>query len=110
MGVGPGHPLPAGEPENLVPHSLTPYRRCLVLLVIFSCGRAFPALPASTPSVPASCPPSAPTATAKVTDDLLIARSDRHLGVLISVVFPMASEETDAARLLAYLLSWSWLP
>lgn len=67
-----------------------PYHCCLVVIVISDCGRAFRALPAFTPSVPVSCPPTAPTATAKVTDDLLIARSDRHLGALIVVALSVA--------------------
>lgn len=64
-------------------------------------GRAFLALPASTPFAPASCPPAAPMATAKVTDDLLIASSDRHLEALIAVALSAAfAGVTPPARLL----------
>lgn len=63
-------------------------------------------MPASTLSSPASCPPTAPMATAKVTDDLLIARSDRHLGVLIAVAFSVAFEEADPARRPTRPLPW----
>ena len=61
-------------------------------------GRAFLALPASTPFTPASCPPAAPMATAKVTDDLLIASSDRHLEALIAVALSSAFDGADPAR------------
>lgn len=52
-------------------------------------------MPASTPSVTASCPPTAPMATAKVTDDLLIARYDRYLGTLIAAALSMAFDWAD---------------
>lgn len=92
-GGGAGHPQQAGRPENS--HGLPPYHYCLVLLVISYCGRTFPALPASTPSVTASWPPTAPMATAKVTDDLLIARTDSYSGALIAAALSMAFEWAD---------------
>lgn len=64
-------------------------------------------LPASTPSywlaTVTSCPPATPATTTKVTDDLLIARSDRHLGLFITVVLSLAF---DGLAPPAWLLCW----
>ena len=58
-------------------------------------------MPASTPFAPASCPPTALIATAKVTDDLLTARSDRHLEALTAVALSRhLTGLTPPARLL----------
>lgn len=111
VGVGLGHPLPAGEPENLVAHAA-----CRLIATVWCyylsslVGGLF--LPCQLP-LPRRLPPVLPLPPqplpTKVTDDLLIARSDRHLGVLIAVVFSVASEEADPARLLSRFLGWSGL-
>lgn len=74
------------------------------------CGRAFPALTASTPFPPASCPPTAAKATAKVTDDLLIARSDRHLGALTAVALCVASDGLTPPASRGLELAPLWAP
>lgn len=62
-------------------------------------------MPAFTPSVPVSCAPTAPTAMAKVTNDLLSAKSDRHLGTLIAVALSVAFDWAE----LPTALGWCWL-
>lgn len=87
---GAGHPRQAGAPENPMTYAAAALSLLFGVNSYLLLWEGLPALPAFTPSVPVSCAPTAPTATAKVTDDLLIAKSDRHLGTLIAVAFSVA--------------------
>lgn len=77
-------PLESGALRARGPASLPALSPLFGVTSYLLLGQSSPCLADLLPS-PASWPPPTPAATAKVTDDLLIASSDRHLWALITL-------------------------